>query len=461
MKSRIVIFLFLTISLLVISNRSRNWNGWVHKWDQAGYHLFLPAAFIYQDITKLDFYTYVDDVYKPSDDYKNYGINNLENGNRANKYTLGVALHEAPFFFLAHFITTQYINLPADGYSHPYQWATILSSLFWTILGLFVLRRFLLTYFNDTTTAIVLLAICLASNLYHFTVFAGGMSHTYSFFHFAIVMLLTDRLYRTPSKKYIYSLGFLFGLIAITRSSNLLVVLIPLLWGLNNKAALLGRLSFLKENFKHIVIAVVLFIVAASPQLAYWKYVTGHWLYDGYADEGFIWSEPRIGKGLFGFQKGWFVYTPVAIFAVLGIYTMRKTLSQHIAAIVIFMTINIYVIFSWWNWWYGGSMGCRPLIESMAIMALPLAAFTQQISYKKSIILKTFLSLLLIFFITLNMFQSYQLSKNVIHWDKMTRAHYFHTFFKLNKTEEDDSYLMSTEEYYDEVHQRKNKVKKK
>lgn len=460
MKSRIAIFLFLFVSVYIISNTSCNWNWWVYKWDRAGYHLYLPAVFIHNDITKLDYYYEIENGYQPSGEHRNYSLTILNNGNKVNKYSAGVAIHEMPFFLVTHFINKTFIKHPADGYSYPYQWGTILSSLFWTVLGLFALRKLLLRYFNDTTTAITLLAVAFGTNLYYYIVFAGGMAHPYSFFHFALVMLLTDSLYKTSSKKYIYALGFLLGLIAITRSSNLLVVLIPLLWGVNTKAALSDRLAFLKENLRHILIALLLFIAAASPQLAYWKYVTGNWLYNGYADEGFIWTEPRIWKGLFGFQKGWFVYTPVAIFAVWGIYSMRKTLGQYIPAIVIFMTINIYVIFSWWNWWYGGSLGCRPLIESMAIMALPLAAFIQQVSHKKSIILKTFFSLLLIFFITLNMFQSYQLSKNIIHWDHMSKAYYFRTFFKTYKTVEDETYLMSTEEYYNEVQQRIDGLKK-
>lgn len=461
MKSRIVIFLFLFVSVYIISNTSSNWNWWVYKWDRAGYHLYLPAVFIHNDITKLDFYYEIENSYQPSGELRDYGLTILNDSNKVNKYSIGIAIHEAPFFLTAHIINKIFNKHSSDGYSYPYEWATILSSLFCAVLGLFALRKLLLKYFNDNTTTITLLAVALGTNLYHFTVFSGGMPHTYSFFHFALVMLWTDSLYRTSSKKYIYGLGFLLGLIAITRSSNLLVVLIPLLWGVNNKAALLGRLSFLKENIKHIFIAILLFIVAASPQLVYWKYVTGHWLFDGYTNEGFIWTEPKIWEGLFGFRKGWFLYTPIAIFAVWGIYTMRKTLSQHIPAIVIFMTINIYVIFSWWNWWYGGSLSCRPLVEAMAIMALPLAAFVQHVLLKKSIILKALFALLLIFFISLNMFQSYQLSKNIIHWDRMTRAHYFRTFFKTHKAVEDENYLMPASLYYEELHGRMSKVKDK
>ncbi|MEZ4829119.1 MAG: hypothetical protein R3C61_22970 [Bacteroidia bacterium] len=37
--------------------------------------------------------------------------------------------------------------------------------------------------------------------------------------------------------------------------------------------------------------------------------------------------------------------------------------------------INIYVVFAWEVWWYGGSFGARRLVQSYAILILPFAAF--------------------------------------------------------------------------------------
>src|SRR5690606_31154807 len=157
----------------IISNTVRKWNGWVFTYDKSGYHLHLPAAIIYKDITKLEFYTYIDDVYKPSGSERNYCINQLHNGNRINRYNIGVALHELPCFLAAHFINTTFLGYAADGYSKPYQWGTLLSNLFWVALGLFALRKFLLRHFNDTVTALTLLAIAFGTNLYYYVAFHG------------------------------------------------------------------------------------------------------------------------------------------------------------------------------------------------------------------------------------------------------------------------------------------------
>jgi hypothetical protein len=464
LKSRLVILLFTVVSFYIICNTSKDWQWWVFKWDKSGYHLYLPAFFIYKDIKELKFYKYIDEAYMPTGDLKEYELNKLPNGNKANKYSIGVAVRELPFFVAAHFVNKYYINrntviYPQDGYSVPYQWGAVISNLFWIVLGLVILRKFLRRNFNDTVTAITLLAIACGTNLYHYAVFTHGMAHGYLFFDFALVMYATDRLYGTGNKKYLYLLGLALGCIAITRISDLVVMLIPLLWGLNTIPAVKQRLSFLRQSIPHIAGALLLFFCVLMIQLYYWKYVTGAWIYNGYTDEGFVWTDPAIWQGLFSFRKGWFIYTPLAVFMLWGIYSMRRRFGQLMPAMLMFTVVNIYVIFSWWNWWYGGSFGGRALIESFAVLSLPFAAFTEQVLLHRSAVIKFASGILLVLLVALNMFQSYQAYKVVIHWDGMTQAYYFRAFFKTKESEEDKQYLMTDGEKYDENKKRLDKIK--
>lgn len=457
MKSRLFIFIYLVVCSIVLLNTSAERVNKVFQWDKSGYHLYLPAVFIYQDVQRFNFYPYIDSLYQPAGAYKNYELNELPNDNRINKYTVGVAIHELPFFLCAHFINKSFIHYPVDGYSLPYQWGGIISTVFWVIAGLFLLRRFLLFHFSDTVTIITLILIALGTNLYHYTVFSPGMAHTYAFFHFAGIMLFTHLLYSTGKKKYLYLVAILLGLTTITRSTNLLVSIIPLLWGVYNKTTLNARLRFLKKNIAPLIGSTIIFIITIMPQLFYWKYVTAEWIYNSYNNEGFIWTKPRIIDGLFGFRKGWFVYTPLALFALFGIYSMRTRLREYIPVVTIFITINIYVVFSWWNWWYGGGFGCRPLIESFAVLAFPLAAFIAAVQ-NAAAPAKTVAVILLTAFIPLNIFQSYQQWKGVIHWDKMTKAYYTRVFLKTETTEDDKKYLMTEEEFFKEYNHRLSQV---
>lgn len=460
MKSRLVILIFAAVSFYITCNMHRNWTWWVFKSDKSGYHLYLPALFIFNDLAKLEFYGYIDAGYAPTGEHKEYELNPLEGGNKANKYPIGVAVHETPFFLAAHAFTLMYGFFPPDGYSKPYEWGAIISNLFWAVCGLFAARSLLRRYFSDTVTAITLLAIAFGTNLYYYVVFSPGMAHAYLFFDLALVMLFTERLFSTCRAKYFYLLGLALGLTAITRPADLVVGVVPLLWGLTSIKAVKQRFSFLLGNLRHVAGACFVFACIAALQIAYWKYVTNEWIYDGYIDEGFIWTAPAIIEGLFGFRKGWFIYTPLAVFAVWGIYSMRKRFARYIPAIAVFMVVNIYIIFCWWNWWYGGGFGARPLTESWAILSLPLATFIQQVTENRHRILKYLAGAVLILLCALNMFQSYQANKNVIHWDGMTREYYFRVFLKVHPKEEDKALLLSDEEKMLETARRMDQLKK-
>lgn len=459
MKSATLIIVYLAVCLLVTANRSRNWEGHIFVTDKALYHTYLPALFIYYDIEKVSFYEDIDATYRPMGDVKWYGFSDID-GNKVNKYTIGVALHELPFFFIAHWINTIFDVDTADGYSPPYQLGAILSGLFYVVIGLVFLRKVLRNYYSDTIVALTLLGISFGSNLYHYTVFDVGMSHAYSFFHFSLIVYSTDLLYRTGKTKYFYYITSAIALSILTRVTTAVVIIIPLLWGIYNIQTLQNRITFYSQQLKHILFASALGILIIFIQLAYWKYVSGSWIYYSYGEESFVWAEPKIFHGLFGFRKGWFVYTPIAIFAVLGLFVRNKFLRHQRWAIVIFMLINIYVIFSWWNWWYGGGYGSRPLVEAMAVMAFPLAALIHYILERRKPLLNALATVVFSICIFLSMFKSYQVMNGTYHYDSMTAEYYFKAFFNTSYKPELEQYQIPSDEYYEELGHRYNANKR-
>ena len=79
-------------------------------------------------------------------------------------------------------------------------------------------------------------------------------------------------------------------------------------------------------------------------------------------------------------------------------------------------------------WWYGGGYGCRPLIETLPIVALPLAALIAYVGSIRYKVIKIAGSLVLIGFITLNMFQSYQFILGIFPGDYMSKEIYWKIF---------------------------------
>lgn len=461
MTSRIIIIIFAIVSLYIYSNREGYWRNTIYDYDTFNYHLYLPSAIIHNDLKTISCQPDLNKAYNATNQ-EWYCIESFSNGNRVNRYSIGLALHEAPFFIIAHYYTTHFPTIfVADGCSVPYQYASIASNIFWVVLGLFILRRFLKQYFNDKITTVTLLAIAFGTNLYHYTVFLPGMSHPYSFMHFAWVLLLTSKLYEHKKSRHFYLLAFSLGCIALIRPSNLVVGIIPLLWGVNNFSTLKARFLFLSRKYKPILISLIIFALTILPQLLYWHTTTGSWIYDGYSEEGFIWSEPKLFDGLLGFRKGWFIYTPIAFISMVGLFFLRGKLKAQRVVLSIFLITNIYIIFSWWNWWYGAGFGCRALVESTAVLAIPFASFTQLVLNKKQVIIKALYLTLVSLLVALNMFQSYQYAIHIIHYDSMTYKYYKKVFFKTERNIPEELELINPEEYYPEHMYRINKAKPK
>ena len=76
------------------------------------------------------------------------------------------------------------------------------------------------------------------------------------------------------------------------------------------------------------------------------------------------------------------------------------------------------------------------MIESLVILALPLAALTERI-LRSGYLLKSVFILILVTGISLNLFQSWQYNKAIIHWDSMNKKYYWKVFGKTKISDED------------------------
>ena len=76
------------------------------------------------------------------------------------------------------------------------------------------------------------------------------------------------------------------------------------------------------------------------------------------------------------------------------------------------------------------------MIDTYALMAIPLAGFFEYLFERsKSIIIS--ITSLVVLLISLNLFQTYQKSIGIIHWDSMTKEAYMEVFLKTKMSFED------------------------
>ncbi|MFC2112797.1 hypothetical protein ACFLTA_05960, partial [Bacteroidota bacterium] len=171
------------------------------------------------------------------------------------------------------------------------------------------------------------------------------------------------------------------------------------------------------------------FLIPWIPQFIYWKEVSGSILYNSYSEVGsaFYFGNPHIMDLLFSYRKGWFVYTPLMLFAVIGFLSLFWQRRGLFYGTVIYLAVMVYVFSSWWSWWTGGSFGIRSMVDLMPVMAIPLAALLTAL-LKQKIELRNGIAAILVFLMFLNVFQSWQYQHVLIHWVGMTKKSYWSIF---------------------------------
>lgn len=422
----VVFSIILTISYIEVAQKMWTKERRVVFWDVKSYYAYLPAIVLHHD-PLFDFVEDYPEVYRDK-----FWFEIAENGNRVIITSMGLAILYSPFFILGH-IFAYILEFETSGYSPPYFFFMLLGSLFYVSLGFFTLRKVLLNYYSDTVTAISLAFVFFGTNLLWYSIFEATMSHAYSFALFSFFIYFTIKWHEKRSYKVSVLLGLISGLIVLVRPTNILVVLFFVFYDVNSLLDLKSRILLFIRDYRKVFVILLFAFLVLLPQLVYWKYVTGSWLFYSYGDKGsFFFSDPQLLNGLFSYRKGWFVYTPIMLLAVLSIPLLlrSKELKKFFVPISLFIAANIYVVLSWWSWWYGGSFGLRAFIESYAFLALPLAALISLIIKQRTSIRLPSL-IIILFFALYGLFANIQYYHGAIHWDSMTKEAYWSSFGRV------------------------------
>ncbi len=406
-----------------------------YQGDAHGYYMYLPAFFIHHDLA--DFHTTM-----------TAKLNHCSPGQKAdrsyqNKYFIGTAIFQAPFFLAAHALAG-YVHQARDGYSMIYMYAAVLSCMTYGLAGLFLLSILLRRRFSDGVTASVLIILALATNLYYLIVAQPPFCHTYLFFLYALLLWVTVRFWDTMHRYYLLYIGLICGMIILTRFNEVYVVLIPLLWGIRTRRDLSVRMNFLKTNIGYVLAASGLMILCLAPQVLYWKISSGHYLIYSYGGESFNFLHPRIWEGLTGGNNGWLAYCPIMILAVIGIWSAARDRHPALIPIAVFIPIHVYVIYSWWCWFYMGSYGSRPMTEAHTLLCFPLAYSVEWLwaSWLRRLIVGAVIA----FCSWLVMFQTYQGSLGFFN-SELSNWHFNIVSMGKTSISDEDFVVLDTKEF--------------
>ena len=350
--------------------------------DGFGYYLYLPAI-IYDDFS----FGFIEGWEHP------FELKQVAGG-LIDKYPVGVAILESPFFFLAHGISLVRDMLTgsatASGYSNLYQYMILFGGIFYWIVGTMLLYSLLRKYlgFSPKVSLSACAVVTYGTNLFHYASYDACFSHIYSYFLFNLFLwYLCWYEERDKEKKNTVVHTCLFGLLAwlnfMCRNTNVVFVVLYIFYGVKNWETLKKRMITILKPSRAIPI-VVTGIITLFPQLLYWHSQTGHWIVYSYGDdEPFYWLAPEVGNFLFSVRKGLFFWSPVLLLAVVGIFLAYRKRRQLYTGLVIFLVLIVYISSAWWCWYYAGSFGQRVAVDFMCLFAIFIAVVFERMEEGK------------------------------------------------------------------------------
>lgn len=332
------------------------------------------------------------------------------------KYTIGLGLVLAPFYFLGHLFTLTInsfgANIPDNGLSWTYELFYCLGSIFLGIFGLILAYKTAKIFFPPFISALAVIGVWFATPLTFYLTLEASMSHAVSQFLVSLFLYLTITSNWAKSRKYQILIGLILGLAVLVRPQNLLFGSVPVLIVLFNifsnsqnlildtqeKQEINNQYYSQKLKNQEYLIALIWFscftLLMLTPQLLVYISQYGNLTEIPYMVEAserghgssFNWFKPQIINVLFSGFRGLFIWHPLILLAIIGLIISPTKIKPLNWILLVGFILQIYFISSWWSWWQGASFGGRMFCNCSLIFTLGLASLWE-IFFKKNLLI--------------------------------------------------------------------------
>ncbi len=310
-------------------------------------------------------------------------------GHIANVWAIGASLLWAPFLVATHvgvmLCDQMGAHVAADGFSTPYLITMACATAIYGFLGLWLSFSLVRKYFDERWAFLATLGIWWASSLPVYMYFNPSWSHAHSAFAVALFLWYWDR---TRSERTIAQwivLGLLSGLLVDVYYPNGVMLLVPLLEGLGQYLRDWNSLGHRKSEIPLLLVRhvmyVAVFVVALLPTLISREIIFGSPLDTGYPSaRAWAWRSPPLWNVLFSSDHGMLSWTPVLIFALIGLVLFRRV-DLHFANYLIVAFLAFYAVVCLHPDWDGmSSFGSRFFVSLTPLFVLGLAAFFDRLA---------------------------------------------------------------------------------
>ena len=319
-------------------------NPWV-RGDGVGYYAFARAPLVQHNLDFTRDYQEANATFRENRLDKN-GQPSTEfhtrTGHIENHFTVGPAILWAPFLAVTHagvlLARSMGSAIPADGFSTPYRIAMALATAFYGFLGLLISFQLARKYVDETWALLATLAIWWASSLPVYMYFNPSWSHAHSAFAVALFLWYWHETRDARTLGQWILLGALAGLMLNVYYANvILFVILPFETAREYSAAIRKATpstpSVSQLVARHLVFRHYAYSSSMLPTFIVHRIIYGSVLETGYVPIGhWYWRSPYLFSVLFSANHGLLSWTPLLLFALIGLVAFWRSVPRLGAA---------------------------------------------------------------------------------------------------------------------------------
>jgi hypothetical protein len=310
-------------------------------------------------------------------------------GHLDNHFTVGPALLWSPFLLLTHggvlLARALGSHVAADGFSGPYRLAMAFGTAFWGFVGLLLAFRLARQYAGDVWAFLATVAIWWSSSLPVYMYFNPSWSHAHSAF---AVSLFVFYWHRTREQRTVHQwivLALIAGLMLNVYYANAMLLMILVVEALRAyarafRAGPAARAAVTQLFIGHFLFAVIT-LLSLLPTFVTRYIVYGNPFESGYVSpQNWAWRSPYFLAVLFSSEHGLFSWTPLLLFATMGLVLFRWQ-EPRVGTPLLAATLAFYVFLACYPDWAGiSSFGNRFFVSLTPLFILGLSVLLERAS---------------------------------------------------------------------------------
>ncbi len=250
-------------------------------------------------------------------------------------------------------------------------------------LGIVILLRVLFCYFDRRAAIITVLLIPAGTNFLQILLVSESHAHAILFILYLTIIWLSFLWQKGRHWGYLLPMLPVVLGISFLNPPGIFILLFPLL-------ADVGERDFLRKSIipqiDQYVFLILILILCLDLQNYSWFIQPGKDLFYGMAGKSAFPVNPaNIHRVLFSANNGLFRYAPILIIAFAGFwYLAEKSRALFLSSFLFFIICLVYVS-SDPVWRFAGRFGYPNLVETYAVLALPLASLVEGMFSRKKI----------------------------------------------------------------------------